>query len=197
MKSIIDVSELRGPLGELLDQFSSAENGRERFEEFKLWQKSVSSLLQPGATVEVAAVKRFVARERLAATNIGWTGENLKRLFLDKVEENVPAGRITISFLVQPSLDFEIQAALGRARRVIHLAHLFQLLEKQAKGQAGPLLTSGMANVAYCFGGDGNVWAVHASWDSFVRYWYVEAYSVGSPIEWDAGFQVLSQASGA
>ena len=152
-----------------------------------------SKLLKHKAVVPVNAIRRFVAREHLTAANIGSAGPNFQRLFLDKVEENVPAGRIAIRALVKGSLDPEIMVELGRARRVTYLAHFFQILKKQAKGQAGPLSIS-MANVAYCFGGDGNVWAVRASWDSVDHSWHVGAHSVGSPYEWLAGRQVLSQA---
>jgi len=191
----IDVSELRGPLSEFLDQLSG-DSAQERFKEFKLWQKRVKSQpLRPEATVGVAAVRRFVAREHLAAANIGQTGENFERLFLDKVEENVPAGRIAVQTLLKGSLDFEIEAEVGRARRVTHLAHFFQLMKKQSKGQAGPLLTSGGPNFAYIFGNDGKIWATYAGWLSFFRYWSVEAYSVGPPRVWDPGSRVLSQAA--
>lgn len=194
MKSIIDVSELKGPLGELLDQFSGPE-GRERLEQFKLWQKGVSPLLQPVATVEVAEVRRFVAREHLVAANIGWTGENFNRQFLDKVEENVPARRIAVHALVKGSLDPEIMVELGRARRVTHLAHFFQLLKKQTKGEVGPLLTNDASNVAYCFGVDGNFWVVRAYWRSLRHCWGVGADSIGNPLEWGGGLRVLSQAA--
>jgi len=151
-------------------------------------------ILKPATIIPVSAVRRFVAREHLVTANVGWTGENFKRLFLDKVEGDVPAGRIAVQTLVKGSLDFEIEAALGRARRVVRLAHFFQLLKKQAKGQAGPLLTSGAANLAYDICNDRNVWAVDADWVSVGRYWYVEASSVGHPNEWSAGSRVLSQA---
>jgi len=41
----VEVSELRGPLIELMDQIGG-QNGRERFDEFKLWLKSVSIVQQ-------------------------------------------------------------------------------------------------------------------------------------------------------
>ena len=156
--------------------------------------KTIDLILKPVTIIPVSAVWHFVARESLTVANVGWTGENFKRLFFDKVEENVPAGRIAVQTLVKGSLDFEIEAALGRARRVVRLAHFFQLLKKQAKGQAGPLLTSGAANLAYDICNDRNVWAVDADWVSVGRYWYVEASSVGHPNEWSAGSRVLSQA---
>ncbi len=152
------------------------------------------SILVVKKTVSVTAVKRFVAREHLAEANIGSRGDNFNRLFLDHVEENVPAGRVAIHALVEDSPSPEIMVELGRARRLIHLAHFFQLLKKQARGQAGPLMIKEKWNIADCIGSDGNVWAVVADWLSVSRFWSIEAYSVGLLVEWDAGSRVLSQA---
>ncbi len=152
------------------------------------------SILVYEDTVSVTAVKRFVAHEHLVEANVGWMGDNFKKLFLDNVEENVPAGRVAIHALVESSLDPEIMVELGRARRVIHLSHFFQLMKKQAVGQAGPLMINDNWNIAYCIGSDGNIWAVNACWYSFNRDWGVEGGSVGYPREWCAGSQVLSQA---
>ena len=41
----VDVSEMKGPLGELMDQVGG-ENGRPRFDEFKLWLKSATAYLR-------------------------------------------------------------------------------------------------------------------------------------------------------
>ena len=152
------------------------------------------SILVYEDTVSVTAVKRFVAHEHLVEANVGWTGDNFKKLFLDNVEENVPAGRVAIHALVESSLDPEIMVELGRARRVIHLSHFFQLMKKQAVGQAGPLMINDNWNIAYCIGSDGNIWAVYAGWDSFDRCWRVVSGSEGRPGGWGAGCRFLSQA---
>ena len=156
--------------------------------------KSKPKLLKRKAVSPVNAVSRFIAREHLQSANIGWTGPNFQHLFLNKVEENIPAGKIAVHTLIKGSLDPEIMVELGRTKRVIFLADFFDLLKKQAKGQVDPLLTSGEANVAYCIANDGNIWAVNAYWNSFDRCWYVGAGSVGGRNGWGAGYLVLSQA---
>ena len=153
----IDVSEFKRPLGELIDQ-CSGENGRERFEEFKLWLKGVfPKLLAFIITVSVSAHKRFVMKDHLKSANIGWTGDNFKRVMLDKIEENVPAGEINIHRLEKNSLDPEIMAEMGPEKRVTCLANFVEMIGKQSKGQEGPLLTDGSANVAYIVGTDGSI----------------------------------------
>ena len=188
----IDVSEFKRPLGELIDQ-CSGENGRERFEEFKLWLKGVfPKLLAFIITVSVSAHKRFVMKDHLKSANIGWTGDNFKRVMLDKIEENVPAGEINIHRLEKNSLNPEIMAEMGPEKRMTCLAHFLEMIGKQSKGQEGPLLTDGSVNVAYIVGTDGNLWAVGARWRGFDRDWRVGAVPVEYPDGWVAGSRVLS-----
>ena len=146
------------------------------------------------ADVSVDATQRFVANDRLGAANIGWTNDAFKRLFLNKVEANVPAAKLSVHCLEEDSLDSPILAELGD-KAEIFLAYFFQLLEKQSKGQAGRLLTNGYANIAYIRDAEGILWAVDASWDVGDRYWSVDASSVGSPGGWFRGYQVISQVS--
>lgn len=189
----IDVSEFKGPLDELIDQCSGEENGRQRFEEFKLWLKGVfPKLLSLVTTVSVSAYQRFAMKDNLESANIGWTGDNFKRVMLDKIEENVPAGEVNIYRLEKDSLDPEIMAEMGPEKRVTYLAHFIERIKKQSKGQPGSLKVDGSVNVAYIEGTDGNVWAVCALWRSRCRDWLVEAHSVVSRIGWGAGRQFLS-----
>ena len=194
-KNEVSFAEMKGPLGELADQCGSEENGRNRFEEFKLWLKGVfPKLLKLVCTVSVSTHKCFVMDEAsLQSANIGWTGANFKRVMMGKVEENVPAREVNIHELRERSLDPEIMAEMGRAKRVTHLAHFIEMLEKQSKGQTGELKTDGSANVAYIQGTDGNFWAVYAYWDDLNHDWGVGARSVGNPDEWFAGYQFFSQ----
>ena len=187
----IDVSEFKGPLTELMDQCSGEENGRKRFEGFKLWLKKVS-ILKFVATFTASAHQRFVMKDHLQSANIGWTGPTFKQIMLEKIEENVPAGELNIHRLEKASLDPEIMTEMGEAKRVTYLAHFIERIEKQSKGQPGRLSTDGSANVAYIIGTDGNVWAVGASWYSYCRFWRVGADSVGLRREWPAGRQFLS-----
>lgn len=156
--------------------------------------KKEPELLRLITSAGITGAKKFVAKDHLAVANVGWTGGNLKKLFLDKVEENVADTIVTVYRLEQSSLDAPIMAKLGE-RTVIKLAYFFELLKRQSKGEDGVLLTNGYANVAYIEGNDGNIWAVYASWYSEYHYWFVEAYSVENPRRWYVGDQILSRDS--
>jgi len=153
-----------------------------------------TKLLSRVASVEVAGSKRFVAKDHIQAANIGWMSDNFKKLFLNFVEDNVEGGSITIHRLEYASLDVPILTELGD-RAQISLIHLFELLKKQSKGESGPLLTNGCANIAYIIGSDSNLWAVNVSWDGARRCWGISAHSVGDPHRWRGGDQVLSRDS--
>ncbi|MEK7562094.1 MAG: hypothetical protein AAB509_00230 [Patescibacteria group bacterium] len=153
------------------------------------------ALLRKLASVQVDAVVRLVADEKTRKdANVGWTGDNFKKFFLGNVEEDVEAIIVAVHRLGQSSLDAPIMTELGD-RAKIKIAHFFELLKKQSRGEDGVLLTNGYANVAYIKGSDGNVWAVRAYWGSYSSYWSVEANSVGSPSMWVAGVQILSRDS--
>jgi len=153
-----------------------------------------AQLLRKLTTVVVSGAKKFVAKDHLRDANVGWMGDSFKRLFLGNVEENVEAITVAIHRLEKSSLDAPIMAQLAN-RTEINLAHFFELLKKQSKGEDGVLLTNGHANIAYIKGSDGNFWTVRAYWDSSSRYWVVEAYSVEYPGRWHDGRQVLSRDS--
>ena len=149
-------------------------------------------LLRKLVSVRVEGAKRFVAKDHLKEANVGWTGGNFDKLFLDLVEENVNDQNVAVHRLERKSKDAPIMAQLGEKART-SLCHFFGLLKDQSKGQEGYLLVNGSANIAYIIGNDGNFWAVLARWDSGRRFWYVNARSVEDPDGWDAGRQVLSR----
>lgn len=153
----------------------------------------VPPLLMPVTKVSVTGSKRFTANKvSLKEANVGYTGSNFDRFFVGKVEENVGDANLAIHQLEKASLDAPIRKELGQEREEITLTHFFHLLKQQSKGQSGPLLINGYANIAYIRGNDGNLWAVDAYWDSGYRYWGVDAYSFEYPDDWNAGYQVLS-----
>lgn len=197
----IDVSAMKGPLGELFDQ-CSGENGQARFEEFKLWLKKVGQLLQHVRSVSVGAVMRFAVADHFkkdisetAVVKIAYLGDNFKKYFLDKIEDGISATILAAHTLLKSSLDAPIRTELGEKREITTLAHLYELLKKQAKGEDGILLTNGYANIFYMVGIDGNFWAVGVIWDSFGGGWDVGANSVENPRRWRDGNQVFSQAA--
>jgi len=145
--------------------------------------------------VQVSGAKRFVAKDELESANVGYTGSsNFDNFFLNKVEENVGEATLAVHKLEKNSVDAPIMTELG-SRAEISLAHFFDLLKKQSKGQKGTLLVNRRANIAYIRGTDGNIWAVNASWNSYLGCWFVFADSVEGPDGWGAGRQVLSRDS--
>jgi len=152
---------------------------------------SILSLVASG--IQVKGSKRFVAdKTSIKEANIGWTGSNFDRFFLDKVEEDIGDATIAIHRLEKSSVDAPIRKELGENREETKLVHLFDLIRKQSEGQQGHLLVNGYANVAYIRGKDGNLRVVNARWYSNDRYWSVDASSVENPREWLHGDHVLS-----
>ena len=143
--------------------------------------------------IQAAGSKRFVAKESFAQENGFYLWENFKDHFLGKVEENVADATLAIHRLEKRSLDTQIRKELGQEYEEIALAHFFNLLRKQSKGEQGHLLVNGYANIAYIRDKDGNLWAVSAFWGSGSREWNVSACSVGNPRDWSDGNQVISR----
>ena len=144
--------------------------------------------------IQATGTKYFAAdKASLKEVNIGWTGSNFDQHFFDKVEENIPDATLAIHRLETGSLDAQIRKELGQEREEIALAHFFDLLKKQSKGQTGNMLVNGYANIAYIRDKDGNLWAVGAYWLSVDHYWDIDARSVEDPNGWDTGRQVVSR----
>ena len=154
--------------------------------------RMATGLLRQITTVPVGGVMRFCAKDHLKSANVGWMGDNFKRLFLNKVEENVGDVVLAVHCLERESNNALIQTELG-ARAEIQLAHSFKLLENQCEH----LLVNGNANanIAYIKGSDGNFWAVSARWLLGDRFWGLHANSVEDPSKWSAGSHVLSRDS--
>jgi len=147
--------------------------------------KRITAITAPG-------VARFVAKNCLKVANVGEMNDKFKELFCNKVEENVFEAKLVVSRLERASLDALILTELGDKVET-SLAHMFDLLKKQANGEDGILLTSGYANGFYICGTDGNIWAVRCIWISGNRYWRVGAYSVESPRMGISNRQVFSR----
>jgi hypothetical protein len=93
-------------------------------------------------------------------------GSNFKSWFGGKVEEDVPEGELQPLALMQNAYDREIIADLGgEAKAEVTLAEIWQLMERQANGQEGALLTNGYANIFYVRDVNGVLRAVDVDWD--------------------------------
>ena len=151
-----------------------------------------------GATI-VPAFEKFEAKKNFkedtsakAVVQIYWIGDNFKKNFLKKIEVDVEKAELHRYSLLISSLDPDIMTELGEERRVTKLAHFWAMLEKQPRGESGPLLVNGYANIAYVEDENGVVWAVGAGWHSGLG-WGVGARSVGCPDGWRADSQVFSR----
>ncbi|MCR4274739.1 MAG: hypothetical protein NUW02_01685 [Candidatus Campbellbacteria bacterium] len=148
-------------------------------------------------TSKVAGSKKFVAKDAFRInmdlgqrTRISHLGENFKRQFLSKVEENVDDTTLCLHELLKTSRDIPIVAELGNEEGVeIFLAHFCEVLAvKQAVGN----LT---LTVSYVRDKDDVLCAVFGEWlDSG---WIVEADYLGSPDRWGQGICFVSRLSPA
>lgn len=144
--------------------------------------------------IKATGAKHFVAdKASLKEANIGWTGSNFDQFFLGKVEEDVEDATLAIHRLEKRSVDDPIRKELGQEREEITLAHFFDLLKKQSKGEPGHLLVNGYANIVYIRDKSGTLFAVDAGWGSYCRFWIVGADSVEDPGGWNRGNQVVSR----
>ena len=151
--------------------------------------------------VSVTGSEKFVATEAFGENNPDgirfhiW--DDFRNNFLGKIEEKVPAADIAVHRLEKSSRDPAIMAELDIdpkvKKGVIKLAHFYKLIKAQANGEDGPLLVNGYANIAYVEDKKGSFWAVDALWFGADREWSVNAYSVGNPLGWGDGRQVISQ----
>lgn len=160
--------------------------------------KEVKKILTLVAIVKVAAVEHFVAAEKFRegkttdGVKIAWLGDNFKTNFLGKTEEGIKEAELKIHKLDQNLLDAPIMNELGDTAETT-LAHLWELLKRQPKGEEGELLVNGWANIAYIRDGSGELWAVNSRWRAGSGGWHVEALSVTHPLRWYAGSQVVSR----
>ncbi len=145
----------------------------------------------PAVTEFVAALK-FKVGETVDGVKISRSmGDNFKRFFLPKIEENVPATEIRVHKLLRNSKDLGIRAEIGEKKEETTLGQLWETLKLQGNGQDGGLLTNEKANIFYITGDDGNLWAVYALW--YDGGWRLNADSVGHPSGWIADRQVCSR----
>lgn len=153
-------------------------------------------------TVEVpATTKKFVAKEHLvkdtsnkARVKISYFGDNFTGWFLEKIEKPITGTTLRYYKLKRYSVDRPIIAELGgETKAETTLAEMFSLMEKQANGESGALLTNGYANIFYVRDVNAVLRAVSCYWRS--DGWYMDADSVDNPYGWLDGCQVFSRNS--
>ncbi len=191
MSKEVSLAEFEGPLTELRQQ-CSGQNGRSRFEEFKLWLKKVPGLLRSVRTVAVKSVEKFVVAEYLGQegvnkddVKIAFLGNNFKTKILPLIESGTPQSKLQVSRLTRWAKALDIASALPENVWITTPGQMYQLVKAQKNGQEGPLLVNGWANLFLMYGNDGNVWLVGARWDG--GGWDFYAGPLGGPHGWGGG----------
>lgn len=159
--------------------------------------QAVKKLLAFVTSANLPKLPAFTAADHFKEDTKGavciWSlGGNFKAKFLGKTEDATVAADLKVYKLLKESRDPEIMTELGDACGIT-LSQFFHLLSKQGKGESGPLLVNGWANIAYIQDTDGVFWAVLASWYAVYGGWRVEACSIGNPCRWFDGRQFLSR----
>lgn len=193
--------EAVGSLVDLARRFSG-DDGRD-------WESLVSSAVKAGLkkTVVAAAVatallvlvgnpvtiplstQPFIADEKLvvntgsdAELKINYLGDNLKSLFLDKVEESFAGSQLKVQKLSQNSVDGPIMNKLGgEAAAETTLCEMFEFLKNAP--HAGYIF--------YIKDAGERLRAVNARWRA--DGWYLNACELHYPYEWDSDFCVVSR----
>lgn len=120
-------------------------------------------------------------------------GSNFTAWFSGKVEEDVPTGDLVPFVLTQSAYDNEIIADLGGEEKAeTTLAEIWRLMQRQANGEDGVLLTNGYANIFYVRDVNGVLRAVGVTWGD--DGWLARAHALDDD-GWDGGDQVFSRNS--
>jgi hypothetical protein len=141
-----------------------------------------------GDSVEVSAIRRFVARDKFVIDRAGelpitYVGEAFTENFLGLVEEGLKTSQLRQRRLLESSVDGPIFSALGgETEAKIPLAHVFEFLKTADRSR---WFFFYVADVS------GNLWAIDTYWRA--RGWDLEAYSVTYPRGWRAGGHVVSR----
>lgn len=162
-------------------------------------------LLERVDTITVAATtKRFVARDKFVlnygraakpGVRIAYIGDNFKEWFFEKTEEPILEATLDYATLTRSALDREIRDEIGAEREETTLAEIYALMERQANGKEGVLLTNGWANIFYVCDASGTLRAMFVDWDSARAGWFVSASDVTYPGGWSGGSRVFSRNS--
>lgn len=151
------------------------------------------------AATDLFAAKKFFTNSKEPNGIKFWLGSNFEKYFLScegKTELDVPQAALNVHKLRKGSVDGPIISELGgESQAETSLAYMAELIKKQPKGEEGILLTNGYGNIFYLRDCNNQLWAVCCYWYSDGREWDVEACSVTSRSDWDAGYQLFSRGS--
>jgi len=153
----------------------------------------ISTTTIPATTEKFIAKNNFIVdTSENANVKISWLSGDFKDWFLLKVENPFPGSEIVARQLIKRSVDAPILKELGGNEKAeTTLAEVYAMMQKQANGKSGALLINGWANIFYVKDISGTLRAVRVYW--FDDGWFVHAYSIELPHEWDAGHRVFSR----
>ncbi len=149
----------------------------------------IKKLLKFIRAVSLPAIPKFVAAEKfregetIDGIRVAWLGSNFRTNFLKKVEKPVPALETREHELAIRSRDPAIITELGGENQV-----------ETTLGQFWEFLKSAdqtLVHVRHIRDVNGVLWAVRGRWDGVGLS--VEARSLDSPRDWDAGRRFLSR----
>lgn len=158
-------------------------------------------ILEFVGSVNISLIKKFVARDHFVKdtsaktrVKISYLGENFEEWFLSKTEESITENILSYYKLRKSSVDGSIISELGGEEKAeTMLTEMFSLMEMQANGESGALLTNGYANIFYIRDLSGVLRAVRCDWRG--DGWGVFACSVVYPLAWGDGHRVFSRNS--
>ena len=208
------VRELPGLLQDFLKKVFG-EKGKEWLDAFKRflrkenpWPKTIGSkpatqtprLLKFVKSIELPAIGEFSPKDYFkvipqedrgtADVIIGYIHPNLQSLLYSAgIEPAKNAETLRIRCLLVPSVDGPILANLGKKAKTT-FGRMWQMMEKQGRGQEGDLLVNGCANIFYI---EGTAWAVFCYWLASGGDWDVGADPVTYPGRWSDGRHVVSR----
>lgn len=123
---------------------------------------------------------------------ISYLGRNFTEWFKDKTEDDVKS-TLTSFDLTSYSEDAEIISKIGSEQKAeVSLSEVWHLLEAQATGESGQLLTNGYVNIFYVRDIKLVLRTVFVGWDG--SGWYVGAGALGGS-GWYVGGRIFSRNS--
>jgi hypothetical protein len=155
----------------------------------------ISTTTIPATTEKFITKDNFVVNtENDAKVKISYLGDNFKTWFGAKTENPFSGSSIIGRQLIKGSVDAPILKELGGNEKAeTTLTEIYAMMQKQANGEDGDLLTNDSANIFYVKDINNTLRAVSVSW--FNDGWDVNAFSIEYSYGWVAHNRVFSRDS--
>lgn len=196
--------EMLGTLLDLLNRLVG-ENGQKTWKNLKHLLRGEFEIKLPvlirwfGTTTTPPTTEKFVPKDKFRKDSKEVKFYDFCGVFEEdflsgngKTERPLGEQELRYGDLIKNSLDSSILEELGGEKKAeTTLTGLYDLLEKQAKGSPGVLLTNGDVNIFYIMNKRGVLCAVGVLWHSLG--WLVHGSTVLSRDAWSAGYRVFSR----